>query len=65
MLTDSVGQTLRRGRAGMTYLCSLIYGASAEELKCWGWNHLKQCCLIELSAVIERFYICPVQYGSH
>lgn len=65
MLTDSVGQALRQGRAEMSCLCFLMYGASAEELKCWGWNHLKQCCLRELSTVIQIFYICTVQYSSH
>lgn len=42
-LKDSVGQVLRRGRAEMPFLCSVMYEASAEELKGWGWNHLKQC----------------------
>ena len=26
---------------------------------------LDQCCLIELSPVMELFYTCAVQYGSH
>lgn len=34
-LTDSVGQALRQGRAEMTFLCSVMYEASAEELKAW------------------------------
>lgn len=65
MLTDSVGQALRQGGAEMTCLCSVMNGASAEELKGWGWNHLKLCCLIKLSVMMQIFYICTVQYGSH
>lgn len=38
MLMDSVGQALRQGRAEMACLCSLMYGALAEELKCLGWE---------------------------
>jgi len=60
MLTDSVGQTLRQGRAEMTCLCSVMNGASAEELKDWGWNHLKLCCLIKLPVMMKIFYICTV-----
>lgn len=65
MLTDSVGQALRQGRAEMTCLCSVMNGASAEELKGWGWNHLKLCCLIKRSVMMKIFYICTVRYGSH
>lgn len=32
MLTDSMGQALRQGRAEMTCLCFLMYGASAQML---------------------------------
>lgn len=53
MLMDSVGQTLRQGRAEMTCLCSVMYEASAEELKGWGWSHLKQGHLMGLSVMLK------------
>lgn len=53
MLMDSVGQTLRQGRAEMTCLCSMMYEASAEELKGWGWSHLKQGYLMGLSVMLK------------
>lgn len=31
-----------------------------ERLKC-----LEQFCPMEFSAMVEKFYICEVQYGSH
>lgn len=55
-LTDSVGQALRQGRAEMTFLCSVMYEASAEELKGWVWNHLKLCCLIGLFVLVKICY---------
>lgn len=65
MLTDSAGQALRQGRAEMTCLCCVMYETSAEELKGWGQNHLKQCCLIELSVMMKICYICTLRYGCH
>lgn len=60
MLTDSVGQALRQSRAEMTCLCSVMNGASAEELKGWGWNHLNPCWLIKLSVMMKIYRRCPI-----
>lgn len=53
MLMDSVGQTLRQGRAEMTCLCSVMYEASAEDLQGWGRSHPKRCCLTGLPVMLK------------
>lgn len=60
MLMDSAGQTLRQGRAEMTCLCSVMYEASAEELKGWGRSHLKQGSLLGLSVMLKTCSVCPL-----
>ena len=57
MLMDSVGQTLRQGRAEMACLGSVMYEALCRKTPRLGWHRPKQCCPTELAVMGEMGHI--------
>ena len=53
------------GTQQASHLSPLLMTKPFSEQRVFSCDNLGQCCLIELSVLMEISYFCPVPYGSH